>query len=345
MNAEMGYHNQVISDLGVSQRLGNSVLSELDYRANFKACNSISKIHNSGEHDEHRGRDRFQSTHRINFDTMDSIDDHYAAKKASTNDTTLQPNDPNSTDLNFKENVAVPATPKRESDGVTQNSSKRMRDLDGRRRDSDVFVHSPVSDITRRIRRLRVRNNSQTPRNNQAKINSVRNTPLNPINRPSFESHATFAKPTFTSISRETKPGAIFSKLKKPDNANKSVSSFRKGATTNQPTLSQPHPSPPVVAPSSVFRRLYEQSTVSRSNSSQTLSNAGATKGPAVPPKKTSTIRASQTMRNLRQEESPRKTTMSKSKSSYTLSAETRNSTNTRLPKSTSTTQVKPIWR
>ncbi|SCU93491.1 LAFA_0F16688g1_1 [Lachancea sp. 'fantastica'] len=351
MNAGMSYHNQVINDLGVSQRLGNSVLSELDYRANFKSSNPKSNNvlgSSSGDHDELRGRDRFQSTHRMNFDTMDSIDGHYAARKGSTDDANHQPNHNNPDTSDNGNTMAVPATPKRESEGVNSNSTsnKRMRDLEGRCRDSDAFIHSPVSDITRRIRRLRVRNSSQTRRINQERINSVRNTPLNPVHRHSFEPHATFAKPTFTSISRETKPGAIFSRLKKPDNANKSISSFRKGNTPNQTTSQPAVPKhTPVVAPSSVFQRLYEQSTISRSNSSQTITNSAGTKAPAVPPKKTSTMRSSQTMRNLRQEETPPlKTRMPKSKSSYVLSTEAKNST-TKLPKSTSANQIKPLWR
>ncbi|SCU94479.1 LANO_0E06898g1_1 [Lachancea nothofagi CBS 11611] len=348
MEAGMAYHDQFIDDLGVSQRLGNSVLSELDYRATNKASNLRPGFQDSRNALQLREAERFDLKHNTDFQTMESIQSHYAAQKSpaliaqeADQAMVVEENE------NYEEK---PGTPKRESDQNLHSSSKRMRDKDGKSRDSDVSVYSPVTDITRRIRRLRVKQQNQTPRENRSKINSVRNTPLSgPPPRISFDNkpQATFAKPTFTSINRENKPGAIFSRLKKPDKLDK-TQSFRRPSAKNQAPINLPQPTA-VVAPTSVFQRLYEQSTISRSNSSNAISHSNATSMHSslgqkpVTSKKTTTIPKSQTMKNLRSELEAQKPAVSRSKSSYTLSI--KENPSTKLPKSTSTTFGKPVWR
>lgn len=345
----MEYHDQVIDNLGVSKRLGNSVLSELDLRALGKASSLDS--HLQDEKPQDTAGDRFESSHKTEFISMQSIESHYAAHKNSTIEERCF-SDQNEMIVDAVESESdKPGTPKRSSEQDLHSSSKRMRDRNGKSRDSDVFVYSPVSDITRRIRRLRVRN--QAPREKRSEINRVRNTPLSgsaasnqlPPPKISFNSRqATFAKPTFTSINRETKPGAIFSKLKKPEAKPKARSNTLAPPLPPLPSSgrnsvsSKPQEKPPVVAPTSVFQRLYEQSTFSRSNSSN-----------AIAAQKRS-LQKSQTMRNLRPENSnsvesrtTATTSMPRSKSSYTIS--TKESASERIPRSTSTSFNKPTWR
>ncbi|CUS23894.1 LAQU0S12e02410g1_1 [Lachancea quebecensis] len=355
--AGMEYHDQVIDNLGVSKRLGNSVLSELDLRATDKASSLGPRFEDAQTHTA--ACDRFEIMHQTEFGAMQSIGSHYAAHKYPAADVSGISYGTADEGGSAGEDE-VPGTPKRAPEQNLQSSNKRLRDRDGKSRESDSFVFSPVSDITRRIRRLRVRN--QTPRENRSNVNRVRNTPLSGVPPPkiSFDrQHATFARPTFTSINRETRPGAIFSKLKKPDSKPKKF-----------PPPSSPSPAPPLphlssrsaellrsknstktkdkttknspcTAPNSVFQRLYEQTTISRSNSSNAIA---AQKKP---------MRKSQTMKNLRQESqhgtsptptpTPSTPSVTRSKSSYTLS--TRDKPNEKIPRSTSTSMSRPVWR
>ncbi|CAR23672.1 She1p [Lachancea thermotolerans CBS 6340] len=354
-DAGMEYHDQVIDNLGVSKRLGNSVLSELDLRATDKASSLGPRFEDAQPHTA--ACDRFEIMHQTEFGAMQSIGSHYAAHKYPVAETSGISQGATDEGGSAGEDE-IPGTPKRAPEQNLQSSNKRLRDRNGKSRESDSFVFSPVSDITRRIRRLRVRN--QTPRENRSNVNRVRNTPLSGVPPPkiSFDrQQATFAKPTFTSINRETRPGAIFSKLKKPD------SKPNKFAPPSTPSPAPPLPqlssrsaellrakdstkikdkatkNSPSTAHNSVFQRLYEQTTISRSNSSNTIAT------------QKKTIRKSQTMKNLRQESrqdtsptpTPVTSSVTRSKSSYTLS--TRDKSNEKIPRSTSTSMSRPVWR
>ncbi|SCU84547.1 LADA_0D02322g1_1 [Lachancea dasiensis] len=273
----MAYHDQVIDELGVSKILGHSVLTELDLRATNKATNlGVDASPKVGGFSGLEAN-RYESTHTNDFQRMESIQSHYAAQKTPV--AYPQPGKPAAgTSVGEPTMVDTLETPKRVHEGSSKSTSKRRRDLNGGARDNDSAVYSPVSDVTRRIRRLRVRSQQQTPRENQAKINAVRNTPLSgpPPSQLVFDGkpQATFAKPTFTSINRESKPGAIFSRLKKTEESDK-TRAFRRGTARNQllQNAASATQSTTNMAPSSVFQRLYTQSTISRSNSSNTISH------------------------------------------------------------------------
>lgn len=337
----MAHNDRLIDTLGVSRRLGRSVLSELDSRANEKAAQLDTVLDDVDQLTENTSH-RFNSLHQTRFNAMDSIESHYAAKKSfhfendgfndgstSRSSRTSQQSDSNSND--------EPSTPKRHANEDITSSTKRYKDSQRRARKSDAFLYSPVTDITKKIRRLRMI--SQAPRENQSKMNAIRNTPLT-RHDPSYlsatgyipsdfnKSQPTFAKPTFTSIKRESKPGAIFSNLKKkgsiPRTHIKSVGTKPPAPLKTTSTISKvegpPSDRPALTSSTSVFERLYQQSTISRSNSSNKL-----------PPVKRS-LPKSQTMKNVRSsaimEATPAATSsLPRSKSSANLSLQSQSDT------------------
>ncbi|AET41262.1 She1p Ecym_7442 [Eremothecium cymbalariae DBVPG len=160
---------QLIDNIGVSRRLGNSVLNELDHRATNLLANltssTVSTVSTAStltdpeqEQDNETQKNhasRFESVHGELIQNMDSIDTHYAVKRN-------------------RQGLNVPATPKRYSiqDAMTAVPLTRETDrgellYNKRARDAmgnivERLTTSPVTDITRRIRRLRM--NMSTPR-------------------------------------------------------------------------------------------------------------------------------------------------------------------------------------
>lgn len=358
-------HNDIIDALGVSKRLGNSVLDELDSRAHAK----FEQLRNTlVPMDQNFSSNRFSSVHQHDFNSMESLDTHYAAKKrlveysnATTDVTRAEMVKENEEEE--EEEEANLSTPKRHMQQEIVTSTKRLKDSQGKARESDSFLSSPVTDITRRIRRLRV--NIANPRDRRR--SSIRDTPLtgrNGIARitnnnciynydPTLQ-QPTFAKPTFTSINRQNKPGAIFANLKKNTVSKREPSNVTIPQTFNSKDNDQIMPSmndddTPVTAPTqrktvgsvSVFERLYQTSTVSRSTSSNKLSD--------------NKLKKSQTMKNLSIDSNVPKTSngvhLPRSRTSGSLNSSLPRSKTmgalatekVKLPRSTS--MGKPTWR
>ncbi|AAS52866.2 AER185Cp [Eremothecium gossypii ATCC 10895] len=272
---------QLIDDIGVSKRLGNSVLSELDHRATNLLANlttstlsAASTLTDPELCDEaaHKGVSRFETVHGELIESMDSIDTHYAVKRN-------------------RHGLNVPATPKRYSIQDAMSSVSAARETDRaellyhkRARDAmgnivERLTTSPVTDITRRIRRLRM--NMSTPREhhreqerqrrrssiirqsltgNSDKENHVprskgfanlygemRAVSSSAISVAAHESGApTFAKPTITSRQK-----TVNTLLRNPHDATSFFASFRRRSPiSSSPTPSFQHRQPsPIPTP------------------------------------------------------------------------------------------------
>ncbi|AMD18723.1 HBL179Cp [Eremothecium sinecaudum] len=156
-------NQKIIEELGVSNRLGKTVLNELDYRATNLIANlsplviPVNAGHSDAVHQSRSGYgSRFESIHGELIQNMDSIDTHYAVKRN-------------------RHGLDVPATPKQYTtieDAISSASSnnnedreavlysKRARNVMGNA--VERLTNSPITDITRRIRRLRM--HMSTPR-------------------------------------------------------------------------------------------------------------------------------------------------------------------------------------
>ncbi|CDO92575.1 unnamed protein product [Kluyveromyces dobzhanskii CBS 2104] len=292
--------NQIIECIGVSKRLGNNVLQELEQRANnFLPGVSSEKSHlvdlgqNSGM--KKSISMKFQDTHDKRFQGMDSIDTHYSLAKLSS-----MPETPGKR----KNESDVPET-LRESESICDSSFSSPGSTKKKQKPEEPMF-SPVTDITHRLRRLRVRITTPSERERterDRRRNIISNTPLS-RQRQIHENIPTFAQPTATSLKRKQMNNPIHKLLAgntadttsqtnhiarpKPRhgdifrNLNQSKTSAE-GRPEKPPQLSLPKNNtsiprkeqPRLPQSKSVFERLYEQSTISRSSSSKNLQKQG----------------------------------------------------------------------
>lgn len=218
----------IIGQLGVSKKLGSSVVNELDTRADAK----FEQLKNdtdekSNENDPSTFSNFFQLKHKSQFKRMDSLDTHYASASS------IIPN--------------VPKTPKRQQIDISEpriieNNVKDDPNTKSVKRFKKVTASPPVNDITRRIRRLRLRTSLAGNSNNNSNSNSIRNTPLTrqkPMEPPSQVPR--FLRPTVNFLNK----------------------------TTNEHQRKEGNQALPrsISASKSVFDRLYAQNSISRSNS------------------------------------------------------------------------------
>lgn len=246
-------NEKIINTIGISKRLGTKVLSELDNRATslIKDINPIIENISVPEY-------RYADEHTKNFEMMDSLETHYAASRKLK------------CDSESITEVTSPMTPKRQKyEQETGISSKRICSSQGNPRDSDSFVFSPVADVTRRIRRLRMNSNMSRSRSQSRRSSLIINTTLlmkknnemRNVNHAFQNSVFTFAKPTITSINKCTRPGAIFKHLK-PSVSIELYNSVKMTTTENRPPSQPPS--------KSVFDRLYQQSKSAKTSSHNT---------------------------------------------------------------------------
>ncbi|EJS44645.1 she1p [Saccharomyces arboricola H-6] len=308
-------NSNIIETIGVSKRLGNSVLSELDSRATskFEFLQDQTQQQHNGTRNSESGPDSyninefFQAQHDSQFGQMESLDTHF---------TLLH-------------------TPKRRSQRVVPQD--RSESLKRSRPSRSIPYTTPVvNDITRRIRRLKLRNSlvngndiAARARSMQANsnVNSIKNTPLS---KPKpFMPKPNFLMPTTNS-------------LNKINSAHRNASSSSSASATSRSKLPKSTPirdlhartKPPERTPRtslapgtntqlknsvSVFDRLYKQKTFSRSTSMNNLSSDAAAKS---------------------KESINAKTRMVKSKTSGSLSSHLKQNSATN-----NTKNDRPIWR
>ena len=248
----VGMHQDmdVLGRVGTSKRIGSSVLHELDSRAGEKL----------GELKTNQGSlptptatlaQQFQDAHTSQFNKMDSLDSHYAC---------------------------IPHTPKRHSEtdagrldsyhnnNINGNTNKKLK----------IPLSPPVNEITRRIRRLRLRgsltggngnsNQSRTP--SQAAVKNTTLTKQRPMDPPRF------LRPTINSLNKHKE-------VKDHDKPRTNLHSGASASTSGNScsgTAATPAPSKPkssIPRSQSVFQRLYTQTTISRSCSMGNVSVKG----------------------------------------------------------------------
>lgn len=200
-------HENLINTLGVSKRLGSSVLNELDSRtdAKFKQLLMSNKDNHGEPLPDLTFSERFNITHDSQFKTMESIDMHYSVKFSNRNGNEINDN--------------IYKTPSRKNlqpEQLHSSSIKRLKVTQNL-----LNTPPPILDITRRIRRLRLRNSLSNNNHNigghgardshdsRSITNSkIKNTPITkpqkPLKPPSF------LIPTITSLNR----------MKRSDNIN-----------------------------------------------------------------------------------------------------------------------------
>ncbi|KOH00813.1 She1p [Saccharomyces eubayanus] len=303
-------NSNIIETIGVSKRLGNSVLHELDSRATSK----FEFLKDQQQYDEnsnsqpqsssHNINEFFQTKHDSQFGQMESLDTHYM----------------------------VLHTPKRKSQrAVPQDSSESMKR--SRPSHSIQYTTPVVNDITRRIRRLKLRNSlvngndiAARARSMQANsnVNSIKNTPLS---KPKpFMQKPNFLMPTTNSLNKinPVHPNAhrnapfstsasAHSRSKLPKSA--PIRDLHSKTRPAERTPTAPGTSSQLKNSVSVFDRLYKQTTFSRSSSMNNLSLDGSAK--------TSNANA--------------KTRMVKSKTSGSLSSH--------LKQDATSKNDRPVWR
>ncbi|CAI4056181.1 hypothetical protein SUVZ_02G0850 [Saccharomyces uvarum] len=307
-------NSNIIETIGVSKRLGNSVLHELDSRATSKF--EFLKDQTQQQNDEnsnsqpqsgsHNINDFFQTKHDYQFGQMESLDTHYM----------------------------VLHTPKRKSQrAVPQDSSESMK----RSRPSHTIPYTTpvVNDITRRIRRLKLRNSlvngndiAARARSMQANsnVNSIKNTPLS---KPKpFMQKPNFLMPTTNSLNKinpvhpnahRNAPFSTSAPAHPRSKLPKSTPIRDLHSKTRPPERIPPAPaaSSQLKNSVSVFDRLYKQTTFSRSSSMNNLSLDGSAKSTNA----------------------SGKSRMVKSKTSGSLSSHLKQDT------TTNTKNDRPVWR
>ena len=208
---------------------------------------------------------KFHDRHEHEFEGMDSIDTHYSVSKYQTPETPRK--------KNKLEEENIPTSFKRQNVESVASAAGQL--------------FSPVTDITHRIKRLRVR--IAAPSERDRRRNKIGSTPLTQ-QQLIHENVPTFAKPTATSLQRKqanspvyrlntvdpqaktssssykySKPGAIFQNLSNSMKSSPQALKSSVAAAATQETVKAERRLP---SSGSVFDRLYEQSTMSRSNSS-----------------------------------------------------------------------------
>lgn len=302
-------HDRLITTLGVSKKLGSSVLNELDTRTNAKFEQLfVSNNDNTEPLTDLTFSERFNIIHNSQFKAMESLDTHYRVKIPSRHD-----NDNN--DNIYK----TPSKKNLQTEQLQSSSVKRLKTTQNL-----LNTPPPILDITRRIRRLRLRN-SLSHNSNNIKINvntisssssssssgygihdnydsrsivnsKIRNTPITkpqkPLEPPSF------LRPTVTSLNRmkrSDKINDINSKIRPLKTRVPTTTNNKTTTSMNSPFQTKDKEIPDrerssrrvkstgnVVSNSneslSVFERLYKQSTVSRSISMNNVTNDKSTK-------------------------------------------------------------------
>ena len=291
-------HTHLLNTLGVSKRLGSSVLDELDTRTNekFEQLLVSNNDHYIEPMTELTFSERFNIAHDSQFKTMESLDTHYSVKYSNSDE-----------DYGNDDNIyKTPSKRNFQPDEIQSNSIKRLRIAQNL-----LNTPSPILDVTRGIRRLRLRSSltsndgsssggnisslgTRDTHDSRSIVNSkIKNTritkPQNLLEPPSF------LKPTVTSLNRmkrSEKMNDLNSKIKpqksrvlttcnnqttnnnsSSSNGGRSMNSLIRGkqkenvnkegsgrrVKSTGNTVSNSNES------LSVFERLYKQSTVSRS--------------------------------------------------------------------------------
>ncbi|CCK71508.1 She1p KNAG_0H00930 [Huiozyma naganishii CBS 8797] len=263
----------LIEHTGASRKLGSSVLNELDSRTNakFQQLRTQSTPLESGEGPTFSSY--FNIQHNAQFEKMDSVNSHYSIHQFT------------------KENLPTraPKTPKTKNiktEQLTSDSIKRLKS------NPNVYgTPPPISEITRRIRRLRIRNSltgtPESSRRNSSpkKTSDVKRTPITkqePMKPPSF------LQPTKNSLNKIKRSPQVSSGLNNRLNPTTNVpplgkpafaSKLSKPPTTASSRLPGPSKSATLAtSPDSVFDRLYKTSTMSRSNSMNNVNGNTKTK-------------------------------------------------------------------
>lgn len=233
-----------IGKVGVTRRIGSSVLDELDERADEKIIELKPEDYN-GQNGGYNDRNdklskHFQDVHESQFNKMDSLESHYI-------------------------NNSLPQTPKRHvenNDNQASSNSKKIK--------IPIPSSPPVNDITRKIRRLRLRNSLTGGNSNQSRTPSqaaVKNTPLTkqrPMDPPRF------LKPTINSLNKNVDTQMALKKRGSRDAAPRGPTTSR-NAQKEREQFRPPRPPPlpkerrQIPRSQSVFERLYSQTTISRS--------------------------------------------------------------------------------
>lgn len=291
-------NDHLINTLGVSQRLGSSVLDELDSRTNAKYEQLA--YHNNGNINDPATNQsfsqRFNISHDSQFRTMESVQTHYTVK--------FEENEANNTNSSIYQ---TPSKKNPQQEQLHSNSIKRLKTTQNL-----LNTPPPILDITRRIRRLRLRNslvgNGAREHHDSSITNSkIKTTPITkpqkPLEPPSF------LRPTFNSLNRMKKSDGstnLHSKIKPQKLRIPSEEKTNRTMPRSISTLSsssfnlRSKMNPPVTKPKassqnnnmpasdrrvkstgssnsleggSVFDRLYRQSTVSRSSSMNNINN------------------------------------------------------------------------
>ncbi|CAI4250611.1 CIC_collapsed_G0001560.mRNA.1.CDS.1 [Saccharomyces cerevisiae] len=304
-------NSNIIETIGVSKRLGNSVLSELDSRASSKfefLKDQSEQQYNGDKNNEPKSgsyniNEFFQAKYDSQFGQMESLDTHYTL-------------------LHTPKRKSQHAIPQDRSDSMKRSRPSR----------SIPYTTPVVNDITRRIRRLKLRNSLVNgndivarARSMQANsnINSIKNTPLSKpkpfMHKPNFLMPTTNSLNKINSAHRNTSSSSTASSIPR-SKVHRSISIRDLHAKTKpvertpvaQGTNSQLKNSV------SVFDRLYKQTTFSRSTSMNNLSSGTSAKS---------------------KEHTNVKTRLVKSKTSGSLSSNLKQST------AAGTKSDRPIWR
>lgn len=240
-----------IGKVGVTKRIGSSVLDELDERAGEKISELKPGDFNRSDTNDGRNHElskHFQNVHESQFNGMESLESHYI-------------------------NSSLPQTPKRHvenNDNEFSNPKKLKLPIPP--------SSPPVHDITKRIRRLRIRNSLTGGNSNQSRTptqTALKSTPLTkqrPMDPPRF------LRPTVNSLKKNVDTSSFIRNKESRDDA--------RGTTRAVPRnhLHQPQPMPqrekhPMPRSQSVFERLYSQTTIARSCSMGNVSVKSHTQG------------------------------------------------------------------
>lgn len=287
-------NDHLINTLGVSQRLGSSVLDELDSRTNAKfeqlSHHNNNNISNSGNVKDQSFSQRFNISHDSQFRTMESVQTHYTVKFEGneTNDNIYQ----------------TPSKKNSQQEQLHSNSIKRLKTTP-----SLLSTPPPVLDITRRIRRLRLRNSlvgNGVREHHDSSItkSKIKTTPITKLQKPLEP--PSFLRPTLNSLNRMKKSDGsinLHSKIKpqklripSEEKTNRTMPRSSSSSFHLKNKMNPPAPKPKSsslqdghtqaldrrvkstgssnsLEGSSVFDRLYRQSTVSRSSSMNNINN------------------------------------------------------------------------
>ncbi|AJQ11827.1 She1p [Saccharomyces cerevisiae YJM1342] len=304
-------NSNIIETIGVSKRLGNSVLSELDSRASSKfefLKDQSEQQYNGDKNNEPKSgsyniNEFFQAKHDSQFGQMESLDTHYTL-------------------LHTPKRKSQHAIPQDRSDSMKRSRPSR----------SIPYTTPVVNDITRRIRRLKLRNSLVNgndivarARSMQANsnVNSIKNTPLSKpkpfMHKPNFLMPTTNSLNKINSAHRNTSSSSTASSI--PRSKVHRSTSIRDLHAKTKPVERTPvaqGTNSQLKNSVSVFDRLYKQTTFSRSTSMNNLSSGTSAKS---------------------KEHTNVKTRLVKSKTSGSLSSNLKQST------ATGTKSDRPIWR